>query len=339
MPLDFTFLNAITREKFIPGLQNQLYYEMPLLKEIVNNGIEDATGRKLLKDVVLARNAAGGQVSGYGYVTTQGNNLVTQATLDYSSIYYDSVSISKDEEMMNSGSKEKLIDMLTTKMEAAKMTLKERVYSDLYASNTVNANGEFTLVGLQAVISESNTYANINRSTAGNEGWKSNVFSTATTLAELKNPTSATKYFPTIIRTLALRAANDKFPSLAVTTTTLYEVLEFIGETANLRFIGNVANFAFDEVRFGKQGKKGAPELVVTWDKYAPAYKLFVLTPERFKAFIFSGANFEPADVLGTGVWLRGQNQLAASMQIIWKGQILCEVPREQAMATNLGAS
>lgn len=330
MALDVTFLNNVTREKFVPGLQNQIYDEMPAMRSVLNAGQETATGRGLIYDVVLARAAAHGGWKGYSAISTQESNPTKQASLSYAN-YYASVSISLDEEKQNSGSKEKLLDMLEIKFENAKMTLKEDIYNDFFSNLTTRGEAN-TLVGLTAVIGTTNTYAGLNRSTAGNEGWKSNLNATTITQAEMRDPTAGSKYLPTVMRTLYLSAAHDRKPTLGLTTTTVYEIYQYIAETHNLRFgPSDAANLMNQDAKLGSS-------FTLLWDKYVPSAKLFMLTPERFKLFVFPGANFEGYDD-GTGLWQRGQGQFAKSMQIIFMGQMLCTVPREQAAATDLGAS
>lgn len=330
--LDTTFLNNATREHFIPGTRNQLYDEMVLLGDLVETGQKTAVGRSLLTDVILKRAAAHGTWTGYNPISTQESNPTVQASLNYAN-YYASVSISLDEEKKNSGSKEKLLDMLETKFNNAKMTLKEDIYKDLFLALTARG-GDNTLVGLAAVCATTNTYAGINRSTAGNEGWQSNLFATACTDAELKDPTAGSKYMPTVMRTQWLGAAHDKMPTKILTTTALYEIYEYIAENHNLRFDSSVANLAFGDQH--KTGAKLGLKTEVRWDKYVTAKSMFFLTPECFEVYIFPDANFDAYDD-GSGIWQRGQGQFAKSMQIIWMGQIICLVPREQACANNLG--
>mgnify|MGYP001404308444 CR=1 FL=1 len=337
--LDVTFLNNVTREHFVEGLRNQLYDEMPMLKMIVNNGVEDAVGRSLIWDVVLARNQANGQVAGYDEMVTQEANLVTQASLSWADYYYANVSISQTELSRNSGTKEKLVSMLETKMAAAKSTLKEKVYADLWLALT--ARGSYaTIVGFAAVCDLDNTYAGILRTTAGNEGWQSNTYEVAVTADEAKDPTSGAKYLPTLMRTQLKNTSHDGMATVIVTTPTIYEIYEFIAETHNLRFGNGGVDLGFNSAKMTSQTSKNAGKTAtVYWDKYATASKIYYLNPDTWKSFIFPGANFEPADVLGTGIWQRGSKQLAAYMTIVWSGQVLCLVPRENAVATNVAAT
>lgn len=335
--LDTTFLERATREfHFLEGFRNQIYEEMPLMKRIMNNGVRDAKGESLIHSVVLARHASTGQVSGYGQVVLQETNLVTRASLDWANYYYATVGISLEEQDKNTGDKERLVNLLETKMNAAKAELKYKVYTDLYAAVTERA-GKKTLVGLGAIVDDDNTYANINRSTAGNSGWQANVNGTGATDAQLVNPTSGALYFPTIIRKLLLDAAHDRQPSLVVMPTHQYELLEFLAETQNLRFLGNIATLAFDSMKMGKQGGKN--EAAIVWDKHCTAQTVFCLTPEAFIPFVFPGRNFEAVPAKNGNLWRDGDRQLAAYMILVWSGQILCDTPREQAIATSVGDS
>lgn len=338
MSLDRTMLEKHTREKWLPGFQVEVFDEMPLLKMLMSNGVEKASGTALKKLVVVGKNTANGQVSGYGLILTQESDVTAMAQLSYSSYYYATVSISLEEEDENSGP-EAMVSMVETKMSVAKETLREKVNQDLYLALTTRGS-EKTIVGLDAICDTSNTYANINRATAGNEGWQSNRFTTTCSDAELINAAVPAKYFPSILRLRWLSTAHSggaNTPTTIVMTKALYELLEYIGETANLRFLGNVANFAFDEVKLGVQGVQGAKAPAVTWDAYCTAKHVFWLAPKFFKAFVFSGRNFESPKGPNGNYWREGQQQLAAYMPIVFKGQILCTSPRSQAEATLLG--
>jgi len=338
MALDRTMLEKHTREKWLPGFQVEIFDEMPLLKLLMSNGTETASGTALKKLVVVGKNTATGQVSGYGLILTQESDITQMAQLSYSSYYYATVSISLEEEDENSGV-EAMVSMVDTKMTVAKETLREKVNKDLYLAVTANG-AEKTLVGLDAVCDTDNTYANINRSTAGNEGWQSNRFETTCSNAELINSAVPAKYFPSILRLYWLNTAHTggaNQPTTIVMTKALYELLEYIGETANLRFTGNIANFAFDEVKLGTQAMQGAKAPVVTWDAYCTSKHVFWLGPKHFKAYVFPGRNFESPKTSNGTYWRDGAQQLAAYMPIVFKGQILCVSPRHQAEATALG--
>lgn len=336
--LDLTFLTKASRELLVPGMKNQLYDEMPVLK-ILMGSKKEASGLSLITPVPLHRNVANGQFDGYSYISTQDQSLTELAALDWAA-YYATVSISLTELKKNTGTigKEKLIDMLQTKFNAAKMQLKENIYNDLFAS--VSNRGDFkTIVGTGVICTgTTGTYANINRATAGNEGWRSNVNTTTITDAELIDPTIKATYLPSVMRTLAHAASHDGSPTSIVTTKYLYELYEFIAETRALRLGGNTANLGFGDAKLStKSSKQTSIEAGLFFDNYIPAKRMEFINPDNYQAFVFPGMDFDPQDLLGTGEWQRGSNQLAASMTIAFMGQILCDTPRQQAQASALG--
>lgn len=338
MSLDRTMLEKHTREKWLPGFQVEIFDEMPLLKLLLSNGTQTGSGSALKKLVVVGENTANGQVSGYGLVLTQESDITQMAQLSWSSYYYATVSISMEEEDENSGV-EQMVSMIDTKMTVAKGTLRKNVNSHLYL-NLTSLSGKNTLVGLDAICDTDNTYANINRATAGNEAWQSNRFETVCTNAELVNAAVPAKYLPSIFRLQWLNTAHsggENTPTVIVTTKALYELAEYIGETANLRFMGTVANFAFDEVKLGVQNVAGAKPPMVTWDAYCTSKHAFWLAPKHFYAGVFPGRNFEAPKTANGTYWRDGAQQLATWMPIVFKGQILCLSPRQQAEATALG--
>jgi hypothetical protein len=327
---------------FAPGLRNQLYDEMPLFREIMD-GAGTAAGVSLIHKVPLFRTLATGIVSGYNPMVTQDQNLLVNASLNWANIYYANISLSMDEIMENSGAQgvEKLVDLLKTKTNAAKTQLKENVYTDLYGSATNDAAGNFTLVGLAAAAgSITNTYAGILRTTTANAGWLPNLYATTVADDVLLDPTTKATYFPSLLRRYWMAAAHDQAPNIIVTTKNLYEILQFIAERNNLILNGNVANLSFSKVQMsGSDAKQAQKDPPVFWDSYCTTKHVYGLTTENWKAWVFPNANFEPADVFGDGhIWQHGDKQLAGYMTIVWKGQILCEVPRQQFCMTTLGS-
>jgi hypothetical protein len=332
--LDTTFLNTVTREKFIPVLKNNLYNEMVLFNRLMAKGrVKPMTGISLLWDVVKAKHASVGVYSGYDTLANQPSNVVAQATLSIAN-YYATLAISGEEERKNSGSMEKLLDMVAIQMDNARMTLKDSISTAVYGTGTT-IGGRQTIQGLQAVItSTTGTYANINRATAGNEFWQSNVDSTTHALADVQDPTS-TSYLPNIMRTQLMNATHDKSPDLIVTTTTIYALYMNIAATQLLRIDEGVASFGFGGAQFGA-GVTMAFDRYITTGLYTSTYDpLFLLTLDDFDVFAFDGANF---DMEPEG-WRKPTDQDAKVAHILFSGQLRCAVPREQAVIQNIGIS
>ena len=330
MGLDTTLLTRTTREHFIPVLKDNLFNAMPLLKMFREKGRQKtwAGGYKLLWDVILTKHQAVGLWTGYDIIVNQQVNPVVQASLSNAN-YYASIGISKEEEKLNSGRMEKLLDILETQMKNAQSTLQERIAQDLYGDGTA-VNGRVVLAGLKAVCDTTNTYANINRSTAGNSGWQSNKTPTTYTDANLKNPTHA-GYFPHILRTGFTNAShNGSAPDIGFTTKYLYNLYQDIAEAGNLRFDNSKANLGFGGVEF----QAGVP---IMFDDYCTAKYFYWLTSKDFELHVVDGADFDLDTDENGNAWLQGTDQFAKIAHIIYMAQLKCDAPRNQQVFTTLG--
>lgn len=322
---DTTFLNNVTRTKFLPALKNQIYEKPVTLSQLNARGrVKDMTGRGLEWSVVLKKHASVGLFEGYDTLANQPINPTSNASLSPAS-YYATVAISGDEERRNSGNKEKLLDMLKIQMDNAYSTLKEELITDMFGSSTSRGSRN-TVVGLRAIIDDNNTYANINRSTTGNEDWKAEINETAHTIANLKDPTS-TSYMPSIMRSEFGNASHDGSPNFLVSDVASWNIYQDIYGVQNYRGGAEDAELGFPAVRF--QG------IVYTFDKYAPANHLFGLNLDRFSFYIYPSTNF----TLKEPGWQIPVDQDAKVAHILWSGQLVCDTPREQFLFTSIGAS
>ena len=327
--LDLTFLNNTTRPKFLKALKNQIYDRMPLMKILLMGGRKmTATGSYLQWDTIAKKHAAIGNYDGYDTLVNQPINPTAQATLYYAN-YYATLAISVIEEKKNSGSMEKLLDMVKIQYDNAQSTLKERMYQHLY-DDISSINGVNTLVGLAAAVDSTptvGTYANINRATAGNSYWQNGAYATSVSTTELKDSTQ-TKYMPSLMRTAYTTATHDLAPDIIVTTKALYNIYQDIAQTTNLRFNNEIANLGFGGVEFG-------PGVSMIFDDYCTAYHMYMLSTPNWDVAVFPGLDFDD-DEPG---WRLAENQNAKINHIYWSGQVRCQVPREQYVLSALGNS
>lgn len=332
--LDTTFLNLVTREKFIPTLKNNLYDEMVLFNRLMAKGrVKPMTGRSLLWDVVSAKHASVGLYSGYDTLANQPSNPVASAALNIAN-YYATLAISGEEERKNTGNMERLLDMLRIQMENAKATLKDTISTACYSDGS-DIGGRTQIAGLQDVITgATGTYAGINRATAGNEYWRSNVDSTSHTLANAQDPTS-TSYLPSIMRTQLMNATHDQSPDFIVTTKANYALYMNIAATQLLRIDEGVATFGFGGAQFGA-GVTMAFDTYITAGLYLSGYDpIFFLTLSDWDVFAFDGANF---DMEPEG-WRKPTDQDAKVAHILFSGQLRCVAPRQQAVIQKVATS
>lgn len=323
--LDVTFLNNVTRAKFIKVIKNNLYNHSPLFARLTAKGrVQDMTGTSLLWSPILAKHKSVGLFTGYDVFANQPTNPTVSATLAEAS-YYAALAISGTEERKNTGNMEKLMDILKVQFDNAEATLKDLMQTDLYGDGTT-VGGRQPLYGLNAAVDDANTYAGILRTTAANAQWKSNVYDTAYTLANLQDPTS-TSYLPKIMRTAFVAATHDHSPDSIVSDPIVYNLYQDIVGVQNLRVDKALADAGFGGVEFQGVG--------MMFDKFCTANYLYMLALDDFSLFVYPGANF---DMPETG-WLRPPNQDAKITQILWSGQLRLDSPWHQAKFSSVGAS
>jgi len=323
--LDTTFLNNVTRAKFLPAVKNVLYNQSPFFQRLFVKGrIQRWTGTSLLWDVPVLKHAAVGRFTGYDVFANQPINPLVQATLSEGS-YYAALAISGTEKRKNTGTQgaERLLDALKVQHDNAIATLKDSMYTDAFGDGSLVGNRQ-GLIGLSAAVSATNTYANILRTTYS--AWQANVNSTALTIANLKDPTS-TSYMPSVMRTLYTNSTHDHSPDLLIFNETQYNLYQDIAGINNLRFDNEIADLGFGGVKF--------QNATMVFDKFCPSAKAYFLATQDWSVFVLDGANF---DMPEEG-WMRPPTQDAFITQIIWSGQMRLDSPWHQGAFTNIGAS
>lgn len=323
--LDLTYLNLTTRDHFIPTLKDNIYNKMPLFNRLAAKGrMKTATGSSLSWDTVAKRHAATGLFTGYDILASQPTNPLVKASLTDAE-YYATVSISGTEERRNSGNMEKLLDMVRVQMDNAEETLREDLANGLYGDGS-QIGGRNTIYGLKAVVGTSNTYAGIDRSTAANAFWQSNLDATSYSTANLENP-AGTTYMPALMRTELLNATHKTSPDLIMTTKTIFNLYQNIVDVQHLRVNQELADVGFKNVEF--QG------LTMMFDDYCPAYYMFLLRVDSFQFFAYPGANID----LQEEGWMKPVNQDAKLSHILFQGQLRCDEPRANAGFSGLATS
>jgi len=315
--LDTTFLDAMTRTHFSPAMRNQIYDRFVLWNRLEAGGqIQTLTGTALTFNNVAVEHEALGLLSGYDTMANQQVNPVAQAQLN-PAFYFATVGISLEEEVKNSGNMEKLLDIITTQMENARQSLRKLMQTDAYGDGTLRG-GKTPLIGLEAVIDNDNTYANVNRSTAGNTYWQANVDATAHVFADLIDSATAS-YLPRIMRNSFTAATHDLAPDLIITTKGIYNLYQDIAGSI-LRINNEMADLGFGGAEF--QG--GAAKM--TFDDYCTATHMYFLTMANYVLWVYSGMNFD------SDGWKVPTNQAAKLTHMFWMGQLQCDQPRQQAV-------
>jgi len=275
-------------------------------------------------DTIAEKSANVVWYSGYDVFANQPNRPTRQASLSPANLSVP-MAISGEEERKNSGSMEKLVDMVKTQFDNAKATMRDALATSVYSTGST-IGGRSQVTGLAAAIDNDNTYAGIDRTGAGNTYWQAQVDATAHTLANQKDPTS-TSYLPSLMRTKITDCTLETVPDLIVTKPATWNIYQDIME-GKIRLMNDTADGGFQKVQF-------SPGLQFIYDKYCTANAMYFLNTEDWYLYVYSDANFS---LKGNG-WTEAQSQDAKIAFLLWSGQLVCERPIQQGVLSNLSVS
>lgn len=159
--------------------------------------------------------------SGYDTISTTNPEVFTAAEYDFKFLAAP-VGCSGEELLKNSG-KERVIDLMESKIKNAEKTLRNQMSAGIYSDGTGSSGKQLT--GLKALVADdptSGTVGGINRATTGNEFWRnhSKVITSASDAL-----TTATIYAAMNKAYLACSRGMDK-PDLIVADDYLYSLYE-----------------------------------------------------------------------------------------------------------------
>lgn len=134
-------------------------------------------GNVIIQEISQAENSNGTWMSGYDTLPTGAVDMITAAEFDWKQYAVPCV-ISGREMMMNSGDEAK-IDLMESRLEVTEATAKNAVEAGLFSDGT--GSGGKIITGLDAAVPQvptTGTYGGINRATASNAFWRSQLHDT-----------------------------------------------------------------------------------------------------------------------------------------------------------------
>jgi len=322
MALSYDNLSALTRDKYIPLLVDNIFDSNILTHRMLRKSKAGATGNKVLQPLEYGKADAKGFYSGYDVLDTSPTEVFTDAAYDWVQ-GYASISISGKEEMLNDG-KERVIDLLEAKVKNAEKSLKDLFGTTLFGTNTATASG---FLGLGAIVESSgNTIGGINSSTY--TWWKAQEKASSTaTYANHVDSTHA-DFVQKLMREMygSCTVDNDT-PTIIVTTQIIFDAYEE-SLSAQKRFGASSKSLA--DAGFQNLMYRGTPVVV---DDHCPAGEMYFLN-EKYLQFRhhrkrnFSFQNFQ-----------KPVNQDAAVAKILWLGALTCSNRSRQGKITGMATA
>jgi hypothetical protein len=197
MPLTWDQVSGITEKKFMKVLVDNIFDSNVLLKRGKEKFYEKIDGgTSIMQPLNYAQTSAAGWFTGADTLSTTDNEAITSAEYAWKHIYAN-ISITRDDELKNSGDAQK-ISLVKSKTQIAEKTLIDLMGTALYNDGTtLNAP-----VGLRAIVGTSSTVGGISQSTYS--WWAAQVDSSTTTfgisaLQTVYNNCSVDNDAPTVI--------------------------------------------------------------------------------------------------------------------------------------------
>lgn len=323
---DGILANAM-RAKYLPAMKNNLYKKMPVLNILQAKGrVQEMTSTSLLWTIVIQRNQAGGLFYGVSPIATTPNNPTVNASLS-PSFYYETIALPYTDILQNVGKQgaEKLFSILETQVKNAESTLRENIAVDIYGAGTARG-GLNPITGLASIVSASATYAGVTVAQAPT--WAAQTDTVSYTDSQLQDQTSA-GYLPNLMRNMYVNCDFDDAPDVVVSCPALFVIYENI-MGGLIRTNDEMANLGFRAVNFD-------PASSMIYDKYATLKTMWFLTTSNFSFFTYPNSDFDLLEKNGQ-VWQWAPNQLAQQAQVIFAGQLRCDVRRQQGLLSNKGS-
>ena len=150
---DWDSLTAITREKVLPNIVDQIGKDHPLLGRLWENIKLWNGGRRLEIPVKYRHNSQGGSYSGLDVLDTAQEATRTRAYFNIKQIYQP-ITIANIDLALNGG-EGKIADLMETEMEEAKESLTDKFGTQLFSDGTGNAGKDIT--GMEAAVGNDGT--------------------------------------------------------------------------------------------------------------------------------------------------------------------------------------
>ena len=175
MALTYDQLSAITSQKFIPKLVDNIFDSNALFKKLHAKGETVDGGTQIMQPLEYAIGAHGGWVNDNETLTLTDTDVFTSAVFDWKQIY-EPIIITRRDELKNMGDSAK-VNFVKSKVKNAQKSIRDTMGTALYNSG---ADAK-AIVGLALATAATGTYGGIAKGTYS--WWQGQADSTTTTLS------------------------------------------------------------------------------------------------------------------------------------------------------------
>lgn len=311
MPLTYSALQALTKDKWMLELIDQVHLATPLLVKLRDKEREWDGGTKIRQPIIYGDLANVGSFTGFDTITYDETCPISAAEFDAKWLVAP-VILAETDLSLNQG-EQQVIDYVKAKFQVAQETLRKQFTTQLFGDGTGNSGKDIT--GLKAIVSDSGTYGGIDRSTY--TWWRANVNSNS----GVSRPLTVR-----LMRKMFLQCSDgeDK-PDLIVTTEAVWNRYAEMVEGA-LNIVTDdqqkLANLGFQVLNF--YGAAVVPDPACD-----PGYMYFLNTKYLYLRPL-RGWNFKNTQ------WRPSDNKIARKMEILWGGNLTCSFCARQGVIKDI---
>ena len=308
---------AAAVDSYLPGLVDLIFNSNPLWIRMASKERIIFDGGDLIRQPILYGTLNSGSYSGLDTFDTARVQTKTVMQFDWSQ-YQCSLTIDGRTIAKTSGAGSRIMDLVETEMETARLTLANNLGVDLFLDGT--GNGGKVLTGLIAAIDDGtnvNTYGGIARLANGDQG---------VAVRGNLNTTGGALSLGLVNTAMGSATIQPHRPDLIVTTQAMWDRFWERSQPSQREPSGpafdDLARIGFTAVNFN-----GAAVVV---DSHVAAGNAWLLNTDFFKLIIHKDRDF-----IFSG-FQKPTNQDAMVGQIFWMGQLVCQAPRLNTRMTGL---
>lgn len=267
-------------------------------------------GATIVEPLMYGKNQTAQAYDGYDILETTPQNGLTSAQFKWKQ-YAVTVSVSgRESEIQNSG-KEQIINLVTTKIQQATLSLEDRLAIDLFAASQATKK----IATLVTLIDATSTIGDIN--STSNSWWQSTVTASGSFAAQ------GISDMRTTWNTISKYKPNG-VPDFLVSDQTTYERYEAT-VLPHLR----IQNEQLGDLGFTNLKFKGS---TFAFDTNATSGVIYFLNSKNLRFVVHKNRNF------ASGNFIEPTNQDAKSKKLLWAGELLVNSRRKLGKNTGITA-
>jgi len=297
--LDFDTLVASTMKLYLSNnFADNIFNRLALFAFLNSSGSKKMVdgGEQLVEPLEYGENSTVQSFMGLDTIDTQPQDGHTAALYNWKAIA-GSASWSETDALKNNG-RSKIIDFIQAKVKNLEKTMRHSFNQQAFSNGTGNNSKDLT--GLQAMVSATGIFANINRATY--TWWRAIHESTVENMSDL---TRWRKLYNDI-------SDGSEYPNLIICDQPIYEWYEALCQAKIAMPAGNTTNKMAD-LGFQALAYKGVP---VVFDRDAPTGNVFMLNSDYINLRVHSNADFKLSQPR------MPTNQFSQIMLMMWFGNL-----------------